>query len=115
MRTPYFNHSGFQYDWTARKYPQTFSQEKPHTTPPPRPVPEQIFPPNLSSVVKTIISSLAHQSVTSSAPELNMTIEPEASIVNYCMVRFPLSLGSDLTYLSLSRVASWEGMSMTLN
>lgn len=74
---------GFQYDWTARKYPQTFSH--PNAAEESRPVLEQIFPPTLSQVVKEIVASISQQAA--SMPELNMTIEPEASIVNYCMVR----------------------------
>lgn len=73
---------GFQYDWTARKYPQTFSH--PNSTEDSRPVLEQVFPATLSEVVKEIVASISQQA--SSTPELNMTIEPEASIVNYCMV-----------------------------
>jgi hypothetical protein len=75
---------GFQYDWTARKYPQTFtSLENPDALPP---IPEQVFPPNLAQVVKNITKAVASHS--DSISDLEMTIEPEASIVNYCLVNF---------------------------
>ena len=70
---------GFQYDWTAKKYPQTFDHLDS------RPTLEQIFPINLSAVVKEIVQAISLQS--KNHPELLMTIEPEASIVNYCMVK----------------------------
>lgn len=49
-----------------------------------RPVLEQVFPANLSSIVKEIVRSISLHRDTH--PGFNMTIEPEASIVNYCMV-----------------------------
>lgn len=72
---------GYQYDWTARRYPQASSLTPNRVTSEASTegVIPQTFPIHLAEVVKEIVSGL---------PIPGITIEPEAAIVNYYLVRF---------------------------
>jgi hypothetical protein len=63
-------YKGYQYNWTARKYPQTAAAAAGGEIP-------QVFPARLSAVVKEIVGNLTVPGIT---------IEPEAAIVNYYLV-----------------------------